>query len=102
MIRRPPRSTLSSSSAASDVYKRQVCVCVFYLMQPPDPLSGRRERGGRMCVCVCMWQTPSAVWNIERDAPTLLIGMGLFTYAYPLPLFPVSYTHLTLPTKRIV
>src|SRR5665648_1154192 len=26
MIRRPPRSTLSSSSAASDVYKRQVRV----------------------------------------------------------------------------
>ena len=26
MIRRPPRSTLSSSSAASDVYKRQVIV----------------------------------------------------------------------------
>src|SRR5674536_215076 len=25
MIRRPPRSTLSSSSAASDVYKRQHC-----------------------------------------------------------------------------
>src|SRR5665648_1266534 len=25
MIRRPPRSTLSSSSAASDVYKRQIC-----------------------------------------------------------------------------
>ena len=27
MIRRPPRSTLSSSSAASDVYKRQPFVC---------------------------------------------------------------------------
>src|SRR5664280_3741387 len=26
MIRRPPRSTLSSSSAASDVYKRQVSI----------------------------------------------------------------------------
>src|SRR5664280_3827010 len=26
MIRRPPRSTLSSSSAASDVYKRQLAV----------------------------------------------------------------------------
>src|SRR5664280_2193507 len=26
MIRRPPRSTLSSSSAASDVYKRQIIV----------------------------------------------------------------------------
>ena len=33
MIRRPPRSTPQQSSAASDVYKRQVCVCV--------------------CVCVC-------------------------------------------------
>eukprot|EP00658_Telonema_sp_P-2_P043435 TRINITY_DN31373_c0_g1_i1.p1 TRINITY_DN31373_c0_g1~~TRINITY_DN31373_c0_g1_i1.p1 ORF type:complete len:129 (-),score=31.51 TRINITY_DN31373_c0_g1_i1:349-735(-) len=29
MIRRPPRSTLSSSSAASDVYKRQPQVCEF-------------------------------------------------------------------------
>eukprot|EP00656_Telonema_subtile_P051585 TRINITY_DN697_c0_g1_i2.p1 TRINITY_DN697_c0_g1~~TRINITY_DN697_c0_g1_i2.p1 ORF type:complete len:124 (-),score=9.61 TRINITY_DN697_c0_g1_i2:35-406(-) len=28
MIRRPPRSTLSSSSAASDVYKRQFQDCV--------------------------------------------------------------------------
>src|SRR5664279_6646823 len=28
MIRRPPRSTLSSSSAASDVYKRQVYALV--------------------------------------------------------------------------
>src|SRR5664279_6573 len=28
MIRRPPRSTLSSSSAASDVYKRQLWVNV--------------------------------------------------------------------------
>src|SRR5664280_1985386 len=27
MIRRPPRSTLSSSSAASDVYKRQARLC---------------------------------------------------------------------------
>src|SRR5664280_3730993 len=29
MIRRPPRSTLSSSSAASDVYKRQVTDLLF-------------------------------------------------------------------------
>src|SRR5665648_1277154 len=28
MIRRPPRSTLSSSSAASDVYKRQVVTAI--------------------------------------------------------------------------
>ena len=30
MIRRPPRSTLSSSSAASDVYKRQALVALRY------------------------------------------------------------------------
>eukprot|EP00828_Plagiopyla_frontata_P039549 TRINITY_DN5205_c0_g1_i2.p2 TRINITY_DN5205_c0_g1~~TRINITY_DN5205_c0_g1_i2.p2 ORF type:complete len:200 (-),score=42.45 TRINITY_DN5205_c0_g1_i2:84-683(-) len=38
MIRRPPRSTLSSSSAASDVYKRQL----LYSQKdqpPPDPMS---------------------------------------------------------------
>eukprot|EP00828_Plagiopyla_frontata_P017079 TRINITY_DN2224_c0_g2_i1.p2 TRINITY_DN2224_c0_g2~~TRINITY_DN2224_c0_g2_i1.p2 ORF type:complete len:103 (+),score=14.28 TRINITY_DN2224_c0_g2_i1:85-393(+) len=28
MSRRPPRSTLSSSSAASDVYKRQIQTCL--------------------------------------------------------------------------
>src|SRR5665648_1304004 len=30
MIRRPPRSTLSSSSAASDVYKRQISMGVHF------------------------------------------------------------------------
>src|SRR5664280_261510 len=34
MIRRPPRSTLSSSSAASDVYKRQVFALMFKIL--PD------------------------------------------------------------------
>eukprot|EP00658_Telonema_sp_P-2_P039414 TRINITY_DN28204_c0_g1_i1.p2 TRINITY_DN28204_c0_g1~~TRINITY_DN28204_c0_g1_i1.p2 ORF type:complete len:112 (+),score=26.17 TRINITY_DN28204_c0_g1_i1:155-490(+) len=41
MIRRPPRSTLSSSSAASDVYKRQE-------RRPPNlvpPREGDREAG---------------------------------------------------------
>src|SRR5664280_2194350 len=33
MIRRPPRSTLSSSSAASDVYKRQYILRVITLRQ---------------------------------------------------------------------
>src|SRR5664279_6430683 len=40
MIRRPPRSTLSSSSAASDVYKRQVEERreAEPLLQPDDPV----------------------------------------------------------------
>src|SRR5450756_2389474 len=35
MIRRPPRSTQSRSSAASDVYKRQI----FYFLHFPLPLA---------------------------------------------------------------
>src|SRR5665811_1770607 len=35
MIRRPPRSTRVRSSAASDVYKRQV-----YLLGDPEPIDG--------------------------------------------------------------
>src|SRR5664280_3737811 len=38
MIRRPPRSTLSSSSAASDVYKRQRHEC--YCSVAPGPRLG--------------------------------------------------------------
>src|SRR5665648_27887 len=37
MIRRPPRSTLSSSSAASDVYKRQ--------LEGRDPKTGKPSGG---------------------------------------------------------
>eukprot|EP00828_Plagiopyla_frontata_P014196 TRINITY_DN1870_c0_g1_i4.p1 TRINITY_DN1870_c0_g1~~TRINITY_DN1870_c0_g1_i4.p1 ORF type:complete len:565 (-),score=41.00 TRINITY_DN1870_c0_g1_i4:2066-3760(-) len=37
MFRRPPRSTLSSSSAASDVYKRQVCSRIHLMMQTARP-----------------------------------------------------------------
>eukprot|EP00658_Telonema_sp_P-2_P000576 TRINITY_DN10220_c0_g2_i3.p1 TRINITY_DN10220_c0_g2~~TRINITY_DN10220_c0_g2_i3.p1 ORF type:complete len:141 (+),score=20.32 TRINITY_DN10220_c0_g2_i3:139-561(+) len=45
MIRRPPRSTLSSSSAASDVYKRQVVDCartsrVVWDRHPSKPAPG--------------------------------------------------------------
>ena len=36
MIRRPPRSTLDRSSAASDVYKRQVEEGLAYLESQPD------------------------------------------------------------------
>src|SRR5674536_402095 len=48
MIRRPPRSTLSSSSAASDVYKRQVCdLRIVGGLRPRS--AGRAERGQRRC-----------------------------------------------------
>src|SRR5665648_381830 len=42
MIRRPPRSTLSSSSAASDVYKRQV-VCLLNAETLKNPYTNTRK-----------------------------------------------------------
>ncbi|GKR55035.1 hypothetical protein KAM475_41820 [Aeromonas caviae] len=44
MIRRPPRSTLSSSSAASDVYKRQDGDETLQLM---DMLLAKKRAGDR-------------------------------------------------------
>src|SRR5664279_4111980 len=44
MIRRPPRSTLSSSSAASDVYKRQL-LCRKQLAEKPSPQDGDGSDG---------------------------------------------------------
>eukprot|EP00658_Telonema_sp_P-2_P047721 TRINITY_DN3631_c0_g1_i2.p1 TRINITY_DN3631_c0_g1~~TRINITY_DN3631_c0_g1_i2.p1 ORF type:complete len:102 (+),score=30.16 TRINITY_DN3631_c0_g1_i2:145-450(+) len=43
MIRRPPRSTLSSSSAASDVYKRQVHNYSIHLLPETRQLFGYAE-----------------------------------------------------------
>eukprot|EP00658_Telonema_sp_P-2_P026800 TRINITY_DN2084_c0_g2_i2.p2 TRINITY_DN2084_c0_g2~~TRINITY_DN2084_c0_g2_i2.p2 ORF type:complete len:151 (+),score=40.30 TRINITY_DN2084_c0_g2_i2:137-589(+) len=53
MIRRPPRSTLSSSSAASDVYKRQQQGCQVVISQgegfKPDKLMARQlAKKGRL------------------------------------------------------
>eukprot|EP00658_Telonema_sp_P-2_P007456 TRINITY_DN12780_c0_g1_i5.p1 TRINITY_DN12780_c0_g1~~TRINITY_DN12780_c0_g1_i5.p1 ORF type:complete len:165 (+),score=61.52 TRINITY_DN12780_c0_g1_i5:121-615(+) len=43
MIRRPPRSTLSSSSAASDVYKRQILNVPDMILADGSPLGQFRE-----------------------------------------------------------
>src|SRR5665648_531013 len=43
MIRRPPRSTLSSSSAASDVYKRQGMYCLINSDLKISTIPERRE-----------------------------------------------------------
>ena len=67
MIRRPPRSTLSSSSAASDVYKRQVAALQI-----------------------------RSTANVEANFAEAEEQIELASRR------AVSYTHLTLPTKRIV
>src|SRR5678810_1396622 len=66
MIRRPPRSTLDRSSAASDVYKRQVCVCVWCV-----------------CVCVCVCACVLCVWCVVCVCACVCVCVCA-----------VSYTHL--------
>src|SRR5674536_373912 len=78
MIRRPPRSTLSSSSAASDVYKRQ-------LRQRPrlgeheDLLAEDHEGGNGLD---------------PGPGSKLALGFGVDLGEDDLGVGPVSYTHL--------
>src|SRR5665648_1237985 len=77
MIRRPPRSTLSSSSAASDVYKRQLLDDA--VVAPGEPLTTR--------VTVAAVHPPGG--DVGEDSLTLLtfaavqdgvvVGLGLGT-----------------------
>src|SRR5664279_6426661 len=68
MIRRPPRSTLSSSSAASDVYKRQVRSAVV-ATQPAhgDPDGARLAAAGGRVVA----QMPGAIRKRDRHRRVL-------------------------------
>src|SRR5678815_4200699 len=62
MIRRPPRSTLDRSSAASDVYKRQVCmyVCMYDIV----------------CMHACVYQL--SLIHISEPTRLLSISYAVF------------------------
>eukprot|EP00658_Telonema_sp_P-2_P024143 TRINITY_DN19688_c0_g1_i3.p1 TRINITY_DN19688_c0_g1~~TRINITY_DN19688_c0_g1_i3.p1 ORF type:complete len:101 (+),score=29.72 TRINITY_DN19688_c0_g1_i3:138-440(+) len=83
MIRRPPRSTLSSSSAASDVYKRQeyggsekgamqrVVLCLLaapYTNAAPPPFTGWSKAWS--------WDTIQALSLIHISEPTRLLSIS--------------------------
>eukprot|EP00658_Telonema_sp_P-2_P042906 TRINITY_DN3086_c0_g1_i5.p1 TRINITY_DN3086_c0_g1~~TRINITY_DN3086_c0_g1_i5.p1 ORF type:complete len:139 (+),score=21.63 TRINITY_DN3086_c0_g1_i5:128-544(+) len=78
MIRRPPRSTLSSSSAASDVYKRQphrIVAVALVRRQQIDPGDGAavRERGE---VGVVLPLEAGEEFREREKLPTLATGQG--------------------------
>ena len=73
MIRRPPRSTLDRSSAASDVYKRQLLEAIIQSIYAVDDLKEAYA---------------ALVQGME-------LGFGLSrVHVYRADLGPVSYTHL--------
>src|SRR5674536_394686 len=69
MIRRPPRSTLSSSSAASDVYKRQVISCCDHVRTSPARSSSRVSKSPQ-----CPYEPPSPRARQGRTMPTTQAG----------------------------
>ena len=128
MIRRPPISTLSSSSAASDVYKRQGKYQPIYGTwkivneDQPVPLGKYKaavqftpndtvhyttqtaEADGRTRIVLDVDKTNA----MTGDTISILVrpsGENLQYQFYAIDSNgkkAVSYTHLTLPTKRIV
>ena len=103
MIRRPPRSTPKTSSAASDVYKRQVCRWLI------------NKTGISELLMVARQQEPLALLQKELDGGTItsldeaLPQADIVVWVASMPKTieintdnlkkPVSYTHLTLPTR---
>src|SRR5674536_143199 len=93
MIRRPPRSTLSSSSAASDVYKRQVVGVADVGWQVVPGLSlllgGADEVLDVVEVDAGQVRPPGGHGLLGEQPQPLEPGLE-----HPLRLAPVSYTHL--------
>src|SRR5450756_2484528 len=99
MIRRPPRSTQSRSSAASDVYKRQVQDATYRISQAAASAGSLQELYGRIHHIITELMPSENLYLALRDPET-----GFITYPYyideydavpPDPqMAAVSYTHL--------
>eukprot|EP00658_Telonema_sp_P-2_P055564 TRINITY_DN44168_c0_g1_i2.p1 TRINITY_DN44168_c0_g1~~TRINITY_DN44168_c0_g1_i2.p1 ORF type:complete len:641 (-),score=169.95 TRINITY_DN44168_c0_g1_i2:177-2099(-) len=106
MIRRPPRSTLSSSSAASDVYKRQVStqstgklrksmaeaegqVQEKLLERPPEWAATATWIGGTFCVTLADCSSAAEVQVIPRGESVLELRVREESWRMELP-YPVS------------
>eukprot|EP00658_Telonema_sp_P-2_P005361 TRINITY_DN12004_c0_g1_i2.p2 TRINITY_DN12004_c0_g1~~TRINITY_DN12004_c0_g1_i2.p2 ORF type:complete len:119 (-),score=33.09 TRINITY_DN12004_c0_g1_i2:51-407(-) len=95
MIRRPPRSTLSSSSAASDVYKRQVLwhrdisVAIF-----PERWFNLRIRR-RRCTTLCLRLLYILLIHVRAGGLELLAEVGLVR------VLKLSLIHISEPTRLL-
>src|SRR5678816_509089 len=68
MIRRPPRSTLDRSSAASDVYKRQLYeVPVGFKWFVAGLFEGRCCFGGEESAGASFLRQDGSVWSTDKD-----------------------------------
>src|SRR5664279_3208524 len=91
MIRRPPRSTLSSSSAASDVYKRQIYkgspitdvnTDVGYMTQKDNLLPWRNVRDN-IAFPLELAGTPKSEREARADAVIKQVDLDGFETRFP-------------------
>eukprot|EP00658_Telonema_sp_P-2_P008212 TRINITY_DN1307_c0_g1_i2.p1 TRINITY_DN1307_c0_g1~~TRINITY_DN1307_c0_g1_i2.p1 ORF type:complete len:107 (+),score=43.03 TRINITY_DN1307_c0_g1_i2:133-453(+) len=101
MIRRPPRSTLSSSSAASDVYKRQVSTQSTGKFQCGAMIRVISERLVRPHHTRKVQQIMAGVESSVQRVPGLLeIELSLIHISEPTRLLSISYAVFCLKKKK--
>src|SRR5664279_289743 len=113
MIRRPPRSTLSSSSAASDVYKRQVpyhvCTSVLWVLDGKDCTPGcdllhQHPLLSREFTCTYSLKVPERTnmrESSEELVHTIVLGLPRARPNTTMQLVPLCYPILT-PVPAVV
>eukprot|EP00658_Telonema_sp_P-2_P043576 TRINITY_DN31501_c0_g1_i1.p1 TRINITY_DN31501_c0_g1~~TRINITY_DN31501_c0_g1_i1.p1 ORF type:complete len:125 (-),score=30.04 TRINITY_DN31501_c0_g1_i1:12-386(-) len=96
MIRRPPRSTLSSSSAASDVYKRQQFGCFLSL---PSYYTTRSKTVSRLRERVV--SGINFKFKLQGLSHSHLVsGLSLIHISEPTRLLSISYAVFCLKKKK--
>ena len=118
MIRRPPRSTLDRSSAASDVYKRQVLVYLIVILAVVAAMWKIFEKAGKpgwaaivpiYNIVILLEIIGKPVWWIVLmliPFVNLIVGIMLYielakSFGKGAGVGTVSYTHLTLQTRDL-
>eukprot|EP00657_Telonema_sp_P-1_P008063 TRINITY_DN28611_c0_g1_i1.p1 TRINITY_DN28611_c0_g1~~TRINITY_DN28611_c0_g1_i1.p1 ORF type:complete len:110 (+),score=57.72 TRINITY_DN28611_c0_g1_i1:1-330(+) len=98
MIRRPPRSTQSRSSAASDVYKRQVLVRVCEGHRPQVPEEREEEAPEGWCELMrrCWDHRPSSRPKFSEIKEQL---QAISTMAEGNEAVRLSLIHISEPTR---
>ena len=99
MMRRPPRSTLDRSSAASDVYKRQPLVLSVHTIVSFDFATSVIP--GWHTTIFPPYFVAGAIFSGFAMVQTLMI-MTRKILKLEQYITSVSYTHLTLPTSDLV
>eukprot|EP00658_Telonema_sp_P-2_P064573 TRINITY_DN53663_c0_g1_i1.p1 TRINITY_DN53663_c0_g1~~TRINITY_DN53663_c0_g1_i1.p1 ORF type:complete len:127 (-),score=38.12 TRINITY_DN53663_c0_g1_i1:12-392(-) len=115
MIRRPPRSTLSSSSAASDVYKRQPLI--YFIMSFPSFAIPEGSGKGIFVAVSFIPPVPFSIankllfsyelengvgWNMVNDPNEVPYNLSLIHISEPTRLLSISYAVFCLKKKKIL